>query len=64
MGSGTVKTYMADRKLGFITPDSGGDDVTFFHEDVVGFTDPAEGARVQFEITQGPRVVNVVVAEN
>lgn len=64
---GTVKTLIADKHFGFITPEDGSKDV-FFHESGlqgVQFMELKAGDAVSFDVEQsekGPRAVNVVRA--
>ena len=54
---GTVKFYNVGKSYGFVTPDSGGQDV-FIHAKVLarsGLDDLEPQQRVRMEITQGPR---------
>lgn len=53
---GTVSWYDADKGFGFLTPDSGGEDV-FVHARSLarGVTALSEGDRVVFDITEGDR---------
>jgi CspA family cold shock protein len=56
MATGTVKWFSDDKGFGFIEREDG-DDV-FVHFSAVqgtGFKSLAEGAKVEFEITQGPK---------
>lgn len=61
---GTIKTLIAEKHFGFITPDDGSKDV-FFHESGlqgVQFSDLKAGDAVSFEVEQsdkGPRAVSV-----
>ena len=65
MATGTVKWFNDAKVYGFITPDEGGKDV-FVHFSALeseGFKSLAEGARVEFEPTEGqtgPEARNVV----
>jgi CspA family cold shock protein len=57
MATGTVKWFSNDKGYGFSTPDSGGDDLFVHHTEIAGsgFTMLAEGAKVEFEVTQGEK---------
>lgn len=70
MNSGTVKWFNEEKGFGFISNDSGGDDV-FVHFSAIasqGFKTLAEGQKVTFETEQDPksrnkfRAVNVNIA--
>ena len=57
MANGTVKWFNDAKGFGFIVPDDGGDDL-FAHFSQIqtnGFKSLAEGQRVTFEITTGPK---------
>ena len=67
MATGTVKWFNESKGFGFITPDEGSEDL-FVHFSAIegsGFKTLAEGAQVQFEVTQGQKglqATNVTVA--
>lgn len=57
MANGTVKWFNATKGFGFITPDEGGEEL-FVHQSQIqmqGYRDLAEGQRVEFEVTRGPK---------
>lgn len=57
METGTVKWFNDAKGFGFITPDSGGDDL-FAHFSAIqagGFKSLQENQRVSFEVTTGPK---------
>ncbi len=57
MATGTVKWFNESKGFGFISQDSGGDDV-FVHFSAIqgsGFKTLTEGQKVTFEIGQGPK---------
>jgi cold shock protein len=68
MTTGTVKWFNADKGYGFITPAEGGDEV-FVHFSAItaeGYRSLNEGAKVQYEVEQGPKglqATNVTIVE-
>lgn len=57
MPTGTVKWFSDDKGYGFITPDDGSKDV-FVHHSAInseGFRTLAEGAKVSYEVEDGPK---------
>jgi cold shock protein len=57
MPSGTVKWFNDAKGFGFIEPDGGGPDA-FAHFSAIqmdGYKSLKEGARVRFELAQGPK---------
>jgi len=56
--SGTVKWFDDGKGFGFITPTDGSKDLFAHHSEIRnngGFRTLAEGSRVEFEVTQGPK---------
>ena len=65
MSTGTVKWFNGKKGFGFITPDTGREDLFVHHSEVktTGYATLEEGQRVQFEIGQGkkgPCATNVI----
>lgn len=57
MATGTVKWFNDSKGFGFIKQDDGGDDV-FVHHSAInadGFRTLAEGQKVEYEVTKGPK---------
>lgn len=56
--TGTVKWFNEGKGYGFITPDGGGKDLFAHFREIQGgdgYKTLAENARVQFDVTQGPK---------
>jgi CspA family cold shock protein len=60
MPTGTVKWFSDEKGYGFITPDDGGKDLYVHHSAIAGagFKSLPEGAKVEFEVQQGPKGPN------
>ena len=57
MATGIVKWFNDSKGFGFITPEGGGEDL-FAHFSAIqsnGFRTLAEGQRVSFDVTTGPK---------
>jgi CspA family cold shock protein len=64
VATGTVKWFNDAKGYGFITPDGGGEDLFVHHTGIAGsgYKSLAEGAKVEFEPSQGqkgPQAINV-----
>jgi cold shock CspA family protein len=57
MPTGVVKWFSDEKGFGFITPDDGGQDAFVHFSAIVGdgFRTLAEGARVEYELGEGPK---------
>ena len=57
MAQGIVKWFNNEKGFGFITPESGGNDVFVHHTAIEGsgYKSLSEGERVSFEVTKGPK---------
>ena len=57
MATGIVKWFNSEKGFGFIEQDGGGSDV-FVHYSAIdsgGYRDLADGQKVEFDVTQGPK---------
>lgn len=64
MKTGTIKTLVAEKNFGFITPDEGGQEVFFHHSVLSGvtFEELQSGDKVSFDdepSDKGPRAKSV-----
>jgi CspA family cold shock protein len=57
MATGTVKWFSDEKGYGFITPDDGSKDVFVHFSSIAGegFRSLAEGAKVEYEVTEGAK---------
>jgi CspA family cold shock protein len=57
MTTGTVKWFNDSKGFGFITPSDGSKDVFVHHSAITGsgFKTLAEGQKVEFDVTAGPK---------
>jgi CspA family cold shock protein len=57
MATGTVKWFSEDKGFGFIAPDDQSKDVFVHHSAIAGggFNSLKEGAKVEYEVRQGPK---------
>ena len=63
---GTVKKWLDFKGFGFITPDTGGDDVFIHNSEIKGAHDLIEGQKVEFDVEssyKGPKAVNLTIIE-
>ena len=57
MATGTVEWFNDAKGYGFIQPEEGGKDLFVHHSQIAGegFKTLAEGAKVEYEVEQGPK---------
>ena len=57
MATGTVKWFSDEKGYGFVTPDDGSKDVFVHFSSIAGegFRSLAEGAKVEYEVTEGAK---------
>jgi len=65
VSTGTVKWFNGKKGFGFITPDTGGEDLFVHHSEIKteGYATLDEGQKVEFEIGEGkkgPCATNVI----
>ena len=60
MANGTVKWFNDAKGYGFITPDEGSKDLFVHHSNIAGsgFKSLAEGAKVEYDLQDGPKGPN------
>jgi CspA family cold shock protein len=66
MQQGTVKWFNNAKGYGFVTPETGDQDV-FVHFSAIemdGYKTLKEGQRVQFEVTEGPKGLHATSVQN
>jgi cold shock protein len=66
MAQGTVKFFNSEKGYGFITPDSGGQDLFVHYSSITasGYRVLEQGQRVEYDVkqgTRGPEATNVRV---
>lgn len=57
MAKGTMKWFSDQKGYGFVTPDGGGKDLFVHYSSIQGegFKTLAEGDKIEFEATEGPK---------